>query len=125
MTELWVGNDFALGKNRAGDVNRIAEIGIDLGFSTVPLERLPTDGAPISSSRIRQAIERGEVDEANNDAGALLSRFRHGHPRSPPWSQNRLSDGEFRLHQSESFRWPTAFTHPTPFSKAKQPPVHR
>ncbi len=69
MTELWVGNDFALGKNRAGDVNRIAEIGIDLGFSTVPLERLPTDGAPISSSRIRQAIEQGEIDEANNMLG--------------------------------------------------------
>jgi riboflavin kinase / FMN adenylyltransferase len=70
MTELWVGNDFALGKNRIGTVNRIAEIGEELGFTTHPLERMPDDGQPISSSRIRAAVEAGEMLTAR----AMLGR---------------------------------------------------
>jgi riboflavin kinase/FMN adenylyltransferase len=59
--ELWFGEGFALGRNRAGNVERIAAIGRELGFAARVLERLTDDGAIVSSSAIRQAVMEGEA----------------------------------------------------------------
>jgi riboflavin kinase/FMN adenylyltransferase len=61
LRELWVGEDFALGRQRAGDVARLTEIGAELGFTVVALERLVKDGENVSSSTIRQAILTGDA----------------------------------------------------------------
>jgi riboflavin kinase/FMN adenylyltransferase len=61
---LVVGEDFALGKGRAGNVERLRAIGASRGFEveSVPLTWL--DGAPVSSTRIRELLEAGKVAEA-------------------------------------------------------------
>ncbi|CAA9541146.1 MAG: FMN adenylyltransferase / Riboflavin kinase [uncultured Thermomicrobiales bacterium] len=59
--EIWVGEAFALGKNRVGDVARIAEIGAGLGFAVRAVRRLENGTGVISSSAIRRAIQDGEV----------------------------------------------------------------
>jgi riboflavin kinase/FMN adenylyltransferase len=64
LRELWVGEAFALGKNRAGDVERLTEIGAELGFGVIAVPRLTDGDAVISSSAIRDAIASGEVDRA-------------------------------------------------------------
>lgn len=58
---LVVGEGFALGRGRGGDVPRLRAIGAREGFEvvTVPLFRL--DGAPVSSTRIRALLEAGRV----------------------------------------------------------------
>lgn len=67
--ELWVGEAFALGKNRAGDVDRLREIGESLGYALHPAERVTIDGKVVSSSLIRAAVLAGEVDVAHQMLG--------------------------------------------------------
>lgn len=67
---LVVGEDFALGRARAGNVSRLTEIGAGAGFQVeaVPLRVL--DGEPVTSTRVREALGRGEVERV----GRLLGR---------------------------------------------------
>lgn len=69
LRELWVGDDFALGRNRAGDVSRLTEIGADLGFAVFAMERLVVDGSVVSSSTIRQALRDGDAGLARRLLG--------------------------------------------------------
>ena len=71
--EVWVGEAFALGRNRTGNVDRLREIGRELRYRLVAVPRLTEDDAVISSSAIRQQIAAGHPDEA---AGALGRWFR-------------------------------------------------
>ena len=64
LRELWVGEGFALGKDRAGDVPRLTEIGRGLGFAVVALPRLTLDGETVSSSEVRRALLAGDVRRA-------------------------------------------------------------
>jgi riboflavin kinase/FMN adenylyltransferase len=70
LRELWVGEAFALGKDRVGNVERLTEIGSGLGFNVVAMPRVTVDDAVVSSSSIRQAILSGDADHAR----ALLGR---------------------------------------------------
>lgn len=69
LIELWVGEGFALGRDRTGDVTRIAEIGAKLGFGTIAMPRVVDGGEIISSSSIRRAIESGNVGFASASLG--------------------------------------------------------
>lgn len=55
------GMDFTFGKNRGGDVRSLAEFGGKYGFDTTIVSPIRGDGEIISSSRIRQALEQGDV----------------------------------------------------------------
>lgn len=69
--ELWVGADFALGRNREGDVSRLRELGQEFGFEVHAVEPVQGDEAVISSSRIRALLREGRVEEA----ARLLGRY--------------------------------------------------
>lgn len=69
MVELWVGEAFALGKDRVGDVSRLRALGHTLGYDTIAVPRLTEHGLVISSSAIRQAIVDGDVDRAHRYLG--------------------------------------------------------
>ena len=64
-----VGFDFRFGKNRMGDVESLKRLGGELGFEVEIVQEVASDGEKESSSRIRQAIERGAVDEAGKSLG--------------------------------------------------------
>ena len=64
-----VGFDFRFGKNRMGDVASLMRIGDELGFEVKIVAQVASKGEKISSSRIREAIERGAVDEAGKALG--------------------------------------------------------
>ena len=63
---LFVGGpDFALGRNREGSIAQLREIGKELNFEALALsDKLIEGGLPISSTRSRQIIESGAVEEA-------------------------------------------------------------
>jgi len=61
---LVVGENFALGRGRAGNVQRLREIGAARGFEVVPVPLLELEGAPVSSTRIRGLLAAGRVAEA-------------------------------------------------------------
>lgn len=71
LRELLVGADFALGRNRQGDVAFLQRLGRELGYGVHVVEPLLLDGQVVSSSRIRALIKDGQVAEASH----LLGRY--------------------------------------------------
>ena len=61
---LVVGEDFALGRGRLGNVPLLREIGAARGFDVVPVPLLELDGGPVSSTRVRALLAEGRVAEA-------------------------------------------------------------
>lgn len=62
MRALVVGHDFAMGKNRAGTIPVLRELGRALKFAVVPVGAVMSqDGAPISSTRIRALVSGGDT----------------------------------------------------------------
>jgi riboflavin kinase/FMN adenylyltransferase len=57
-----VGFDFRFGKGRMGDADSLTRIGRDLGFDVSVVAEVKDAGAKVSSSRIREAIERGDME---------------------------------------------------------------
>lgn len=70
LRELWVGEDFAMGRGRAGDVPSLMLIGAELGFAVGAVQQVLVDGAPVSASRVRELLQAGEL----TGAAALLGR---------------------------------------------------
>jgi riboflavin kinase / FMN adenylyltransferase len=66
--------DSAFGRDRAGTLERIADIGATAGFDAIGIEPLVVDGEPVSSTRIRDALAAGDVVTARRllDAPPLL-----------------------------------------------------
>src|SRR4051794_27179832 len=65
LRELWVGWDFALGRRREGDIARLRQLGQQLGYTVHPVGAFAlADGTPISSTRIRSALDTGDLDTA-------------------------------------------------------------
>jgi riboflavin kinase/FMN adenylyltransferase len=64
-----VGFDFRFGKNRMGDADSLQRIGKELGFEVKIVPEVASDGEKVSSSRIREAIERGDMEEAGRALG--------------------------------------------------------
>jgi riboflavin kinase/FMN adenylyltransferase len=64
MKHLVVGANFALGRGRSGNVERLRAIGVPLGFDVEPVPLFDIDGAPVSSTRIRAHLAASEVAAA-------------------------------------------------------------
>lgn len=63
------GPDFALGKDRAGDMAWLRTEGARRGFAVDEVPPLTRDGGVVSSGRIRRAIEAGRVEDARRWLG--------------------------------------------------------
>ena len=61
---LIVGENFALGRGRAGSVPRLRDLGASLGFAVEAVPLLEVDGGPVTSTRIRGLLGEGRVREA-------------------------------------------------------------
>lgn len=59
-----VGSNWTFGRAARGDVHLLSELGKRLNFEVHTVPRVTWQGAPISSTRIRQAITEGRLDEA-------------------------------------------------------------
>lgn len=70
---LVVGENFALGRGRSGNVERLRAIGAARGFSVDAVPLLEIDGAPVSSTRIRGLLGEGRVAEAARLLGRLYT----------------------------------------------------
>lgn len=70
MTGLVVGPDFALGRDRRGDITTLRAFGEELGYIVEVVEPIERDGMPARSSTIRDLLLDGAVE----GAAALLGR---------------------------------------------------
>ena len=64
MATLVIGPDFALGRNRSGDVNTLHALGDELGYTLHVVKPVDWQGKPVRSSIVRQALQQGDVAEA-------------------------------------------------------------
>lgn len=69
-SELYLGRHFAFGRGKRGDLDLLARMGPECGFTAHGVDEVLYEGEPISSTRAREAIGRGDVRAAN----AMLGR---------------------------------------------------
>jgi riboflavin kinase / FMN adenylyltransferase len=93
MKGLVIGPDFALGKNREGNIDTLHSLGEEMGFSVTAVSPEKINGEVVSSTAIRNALAEGEMPRATR----LL-----GHPFS---LQGVVTRGE---HRGTGMGFPTA-----------------
>ncbi len=71
MQEIFCGADFALGYKREGNVEFFRALGKEKGFAVTVVAPQAFEGQIMSSSRIRQMIAEGDLD----DAARFLGRY--------------------------------------------------
>ncbi len=79
--EVWVGPDFRFGRARAGNLDLLRKMGGQLGFSAHTIAPVEVDGAPVSSTRIRTALQSGDFATATRLLGkpySIAGRVVHG-----------------------------------------------
>ncbi len=69
LVGLWAGPDFALGHRREGDIPFLRNLGREMGFQVHVVEPLVWQGRVISSTRIRESLAVGDVEDANGCLG--------------------------------------------------------
>jgi riboflavin kinase/FMN adenylyltransferase len=67
--EVWVGPDFRFGKARAGHLGLLQAMGAGLGFVADTIAPVTLDGQPVSSTRIRAALQSGDFTAATRLLG--------------------------------------------------------
>lgn len=90
---LWIGYDFALGRGRQGNAERLRQIGLDLNYQVHAIEPITVNGEVISSSQIRSYLGKGDVQQV----ASLLGR--------PYRISGEVIQGDHRGH---SLGFPTA-----------------
>lgn len=82
--KMWVGRDLRFGKDRKGRVEDLTQGGAEGGFEVGIIDPVRVEGERVSSSRIRELIERGVVDEVHKFLGRyhfVSGRVVPGHQR--------------------------------------------
>ncbi len=82
VEHLYVGDDFRFGRGREGDFDLLTRMGADHGFGVESLDTHCHDESRVSSTRIRDALARGDLVEAEHCLGRpfrMCGRVAHGH----------------------------------------------
>jgi len=72
MKGLVIGPDFALGKDRQGDIDALRRLGKEMGFSVTVVPPMTMDGEIVSSTAIRKALAEGDMKRAQKLLGRLF-----------------------------------------------------
>lgn len=87
------GFNYTFGHMGSGDMRQLDGMGKDMGFDIMEIPAINIEGAPASSTRIRKAIQAGDISLAN----AMLAE---------PWTvEGRVREGRKNGHK---FGFPTA-----------------
>jgi riboflavin kinase/FMN adenylyltransferase len=73
MRGLVIGADFALGKDREGDTGVIRNLGKEMGFSVTVVPPLKINGEVVSSTALRHALAKGDIDKVHELTGRPFS----------------------------------------------------
>ena len=69
ISKLIIGYDHRFGKNREGNFEQLSAFGKTFGFEVSKIPQQEIDHITISSTKIRKAIELGNIEEANRYLG--------------------------------------------------------
>jgi riboflavin kinase/FMN adenylyltransferase len=65
LSHLWVGYDFALGRNREGNVPTLRRLGHELGYKLHVVKPVQDSSGYVSSSLIRNKLSEGDLSTVN------------------------------------------------------------
>ena len=69
LREICVGHQWSFGKGRAGNLDMLKTWGDKLGFDEIGIQAVEIGGEPVSSTRIRSAVEEGDFATASRLLG--------------------------------------------------------
>jgi riboflavin kinase/FMN adenylyltransferase len=84
VKHLVIGDDFRFGKDRAGDFELLQRSGEQYGFSVARMLTYEEGGERVSSTRIRQVLEQGDLEQVKPLLGRpyrMSGRVAHGDKR--------------------------------------------
>src|SRR5947208_13318156 len=64
LREICVGHEWSFGKNRRGNLDLLKKLGAKFNFDVVGIPPVKINGAVVSSTAIREAIEKGDLAKA-------------------------------------------------------------
>jgi riboflavin kinase/FMN adenylyltransferase len=73
VQSICIGTNFLFGHQRGGNLELLKQLGTELHFLVHGLAAVALDGKPVSSTRIRQAVQTGELDAASQMLGRAYS----------------------------------------------------
>ncbi len=86
--EVIVGDDFQFGRDRQGNFAMLTEAGRQYGFTTFAMPTFLLEGARVSSTRVREALQNADHGLANRLLGrpyTMQGRVRHGNKLGRQW----------------------------------------
>lgn len=73
VAELVIGHDHGFGRSRSGSIDTARRLGKELGFDVDVVEAVTAGDETISSTKIREAVEAGDVERASRGLGRPYS----------------------------------------------------
>ena len=73
IQSICVGSDFTFGHKRSGNVTLLKKMGHELNFNVHGMAAVSLDGKTVSSTRIREAVQSGDLDAASQMLGRTYS----------------------------------------------------
>ena len=73
VKDILVGENFVFGKGRSGNIRDLMQMGTKANFQVHPFAPVHVDKAVVSSTRIRQYIQKGQMEEAERCLGRYYS----------------------------------------------------
>ena len=70
---VFCGKDFRFGKDRSGTVEDLKDFGEKMGYTAVVVDDVYINGEIVSTSRIKEAVEEGDIKTANSMLGRPYS----------------------------------------------------
>jgi riboflavin kinase/FMN adenylyltransferase len=64
LREICVGHEWSFGKNRRGNLDLLKRLGANFHFDVIGIPPVKINGAVVSSTAIREAIEKGDLTKA-------------------------------------------------------------
>jgi riboflavin kinase/FMN adenylyltransferase len=69
LREICVGHEWSFGKNRAGNLDLLKQLGERFNFNVVGIKPVTANEITVSSTAIRRAVEAGELEQAASMLG--------------------------------------------------------
>lgn len=71
--KIIIGYDHRFGRNRNADIQDLRALGKTFGFTVEEISKQDVEEVAVSSTKIRKAIEAGDIEKANTFLGSLFS----------------------------------------------------
>ena len=101
VKQLFVGTDFRFGKGRKGDAALLEQLAKKHGFTFEAVEKRMYEGAEVSSTRIRECIVNGKMEDAAamlgmpyQLSGEIIHGKNLGHKMGVPTINQELPEGK-------------------------------